>query len=112
MTTATRAAVEADLRRRGITAEGIAIATASFPAVVAARPFGADWFVVGGAGEERFVLSVACADGRVRVLLDAQDIERIFLLRTEAVIVRGRTRPRGVMLERTPYTAFNTGCSQ
>lgn len=110
MSARARARLEEFLRRRGVGADGVGTSTAVFPPVVAARPFRGAWFVVGGAGEERFALSAVCANGTVSVLLDAPDVSWIFLQPGEATVLRRQPGTTRATIERTPYTSFETGC--
>ena len=81
-----------------------------YPPIAGARPRGRGWFVVGGAGRQRFALDFYCDETFKETLLDHESITKVVLLDSAAVVMREDSVAGRLRVEVYPYRAFAVGC--
>lgn len=83
-----------------------------YPPVVGARPDGAGWFVIAGAGAKNFALDYYCDRTFVETLLEHPTVTSITPLARAVVVVRREAAPRRVVVEYYPWSVFKRSCGQ
>lgn len=83
-----------------------------YPPLVGARPDGAGWFVIAGAGAKNFALDYYCEGTFVETLLEHPSVTSITPLARAAVVVRREADPRRVVVEYYPWSVFKRSCGQ
>ena len=83
-----------------------------YPPVVGARPDGAGWFVIAGAGARNFALDYYCQGAFAETLLEHPTVTSITPLARAVVVVRREAVPPRVVVDYYPWSVFRRSCGQ